>query len=126
MIINLKIEDALYDRYLTNFGAPKHYAQMKRAIEEFSGIKFADRALILHGEGRKAVEAEFQTTLDSAEKLLSLVKSLKMVKIHGVEINFTPDELARLEMQAKFHGRTTDGFIREIITEIKDRMLEKV
>lgn len=126
MIINLKIEDSLYDKYLTNFGAPRHYSQMKRAIEEFSNIKFADRTLILHGDDRRALEAEFGTTLDDGKKLLKLVKNMKMVKIHGVEVNFDDAELARIEMQAKFHGRSTETFIAEMIAEIKDRMLEKV
>lgn len=126
MIINLKIEDTLYDAYLTRFGAPKHYAQMKRAIEEFSQVPYGERILLLHSEGRKAVEAEFGTILENPEKLLRLVKNMKSVKIHGVEVNFTDDELARIAMQATFAGRSTDTFIREMVQEIKDRMLEKV
>lgn len=126
MIINLKIEDSLYDKYLTTFGAPKHYAQMKRAIEEFSGIKYGERTVILHGDERRELEAIFQTTIDDPAKLIRLTKNLHSVRIDGIAVDFTPDELARIEMQASFHGRSTETFIKEMISEIKDRMLEKV
>ena len=126
MIINLKIEDTLYDHYLTRFSAPRHYVQMKRAIEAFSNIDFGDRVLILAGNDRKALEHEFGTILENPEKLLRLVKNLKSVKIGGVEVNFSDDEMARIAMQADFHGRTTEQFIKEMIDEIKGRMLETV
>lgn len=126
MIINLKIEDSLYDHYLTKFGSPGHWNQMKRAIEAFSNIGSGDRTLILAGEARKALEKEFGTLLETPEKLLRLVKNLKSVKIHGIEVSFTDDELARIASQASFHGRSTETYIIEMINELKGRMLESV
>lgn len=126
MIINLKLPDDLYDQYLKKFNAPKHYLRMKQAIEAFLPIGDGDRYLILHGKERQAIESEFQTNLDTPEKLLKLIKNLKSVKINGVEVNFSDDEMARLKMQADFHGRTPDQYILEMIDEIRLRMLEKV
>jgi hypothetical protein len=126
MIVNLKIPDSLYDEYLTRFGSPAHWARMKEAIEAFLPIPKGERVLLLHGDARKAIEAIFQTTLDSPEKLLRLIRTMNQVKIHGVEINFDESELTRIATQATFHGRSTEVFIKEMVTEIKDRMLERV
>jgi hypothetical protein len=51
---------------------------------------------------------------------------MNTVRIGEVEVSFTDDELARLNAQAGFHGRTLETYMREMIVEIKDRMLEKV
>jgi hypothetical protein len=126
MIINLKIPDALFEAYIAKFTPPNHYAQMKDAIEAFSSVEKGDRVLMLHGDARRAIEAVFQTTLDTPEKLLRLLKNMNTVKIQNIEVNFDEVELNRIKTQAAFHGRTTEQFIVEMVQEIKDRMLEKV
>lgn len=126
MKLNIQIEDSLYELYEKTFGSPKLYARMKAAIEAFSRIPENDRVLMLYGDTRRAIEAVFGTTLDTPEKLLSLIKDMNRVKINGVEVNFTEDELDRIAMQAKFHGRSTETFIKEMIQEISGRMLERV
>lgn len=125
MDIKIRLEDRLYDQYLTKHGSPKHYRMMKQAIEAFSQVTDGDRVLILHGDERRAIEAIFETTLDTPEKLLRLIKNMNTVKIEGVEVNFDEAELTRLATQASFHGRTTEQFIKEMVIEIKDRMLER-
>lgn len=126
MDIKLRVDDRLYDEYLTKHGSPLHYKMMKQAIEAFTQVKNGDRFLLLHGDDRRSIEAIFQTTLDTPEKLLNLIKKMNNFKIEGVEINFDEAELARIATQASFHGRTTEQFIKEMAQEIKDRMLERI
>ena len=126
MIINLKIPDSLYERYFNTYGSPTHYTMMKKALEEFSDIPTGDRWFGVHGKERQRIEAIFGTTVDSAKELADRLEKLNRVSIEGEDLSFEPDELARIDMQASFHGRDRQTFIREMVREIKDRMLEKV
>jgi hypothetical protein len=123
MQISLKMEDHLYNDYLTRYGSPMHYKKMKDAIDAFKDIE--GRYLILHGAGRQALERIFQTTIDDVTKLEQLIKNLCSVKIDQVEIQFTADQLARLDMQAKFFGKSTEDFIKQTIEELIRRFMEE-
>lgn len=126
MKISLHLPDELFEHYVKVWGIPNCYNKMKEAVAAMKDMKQHDRYLIICGDVRRDIEATFQTTLDTPDKLAKLVKNLNSVKIEDVEMRFTPDELARIDMQASFHGRDRDTYIREMITEIKDRFLEKV
>lgn len=125
MKINLSIPDELAEKYIKNHGLPAAYQRMRVAIEAFQDVVPTDRHVFLAGDDRRAVEAVFQTTIDDGKKLARLVKQMSQFAIGGVEVNFSVDELARIDAQAGFHGRTRDVFVREMVTEIKDYMLEK-
>lgn len=126
MQLNLKIPDSLYDHYLQKFGSPKHYVAMKQALESLKDVGEGERYVVLEGNARRRVEAVFETTMDTGEKLAGYCEKLNRVKIGGIDLAFNPEELQRLQMQATFHGRTLQQFMIEMIVEIKDRMLEKV
>lgn len=126
MKLNLQIEDRLFEVYESRFGTPKLYAKIKQAIEAFANVPDNDRVLMLYGPERKAIEAIFQTTLDTPEKLVKLVESMASIKLHDVELRFTDDELKRLKMQSTFHGRTMEQFVLEMMHELKSKMLEQV
>lgn len=126
MYVRLKISDDLMDKYSKKFGLTGAYDMMRRAIEQYQDVDKDDRVVLLGGDNRRAVEAIFQTTVDDSAKLVKLVQNMNSVKLGNVEMGFTADEYARLSMQATFHGRTLETFVREMVTEIKDRMLEKV
>ncbi len=85
-----------------------------------------ERIITLKGKHRQAIEALFQTTIESPEQLVDKVRRLCLVKINGVEYTFTADELARFEMQAKFHGRTTEIFMAEMMQNVVGRMLVQI
>ena len=126
MVINLKLSDELFEHYVKKYGLPKAYQMMKKAVEQMKDVDENDRYLLIAGDIRRDIEKTFQTTLDSGEKLAKLCHNLSVVSIGGIEHQFTPDELARLDMQATFHGRTREVFIKEMIDEIAARMLEQV
>lgn len=127
MKVNVTMADSLFEEYVKKFGIPGCYAAMRRAIETFKDFdEKNDRYLLLHGKHRQEIEAVFQTTLDTPDKLAKLVKNLSIFKIGDVTIDFTTDELARLSMQATFHGSTLDAFVKNMASELKARMLEQV
>lgn len=126
MMINLKMPDSLFEHYVKQWGVPGLYPKLVQAIELCKDIEKSDRALLLTGDARRAVEAVFQTTLDTPEKLVKLVQNLSRVSIGGVDMAFTSDELERLKMQATFHGRTLEVYIKETVQELRGMMLERV
>ena len=126
MIINLKLPDTLYEQYLLKYGSPMHYTMMKKAIEEFSNVPSNDRWFGVHGPDRQRIEAVFGNTVNSAKELADRLERLNQVSIEGERLDFEPEELARIDMQAQFHGKDRQTFVRDMVREIKDAMLEKV
>lgn len=126
MKLNLHIDDSTFELYVNRWGVPGLYAKMKNAIELCKDIEPSDRVLLLSGDNRRAVEAVFQTTLDTPEKLVKLVQNLSRISIGGVDLKFTADQLERLNSQAGFHGRSLQTYITETVMELKEMMLERV
>lgn len=125
MKVNLSMPDELFEKMVKVHGIPACYRKMTQAIELCQDIEKSDRAIIVAADHRRALEAIFQTTIDNPEKLVRLTQNMNTVKVGDVDLAFSSDELARISAQAGFHGRTTQQFIIEMVTEIKDRMLEK-
>lgn len=126
MIVKLKISDETYEQYVTKFGVQGADNTMQRAIEAYKDVDKSDRVVLLGGDARRAIEAVFQTTIDSPEKLLTLVQNMARVHIGDVHVDFTTDQLERLQAQAGFYGRTLLEYMKEQVNEIKSAMLEKV
>jgi hypothetical protein len=126
MRVTVTVPDEKYDEMVAKWGETTLPKRWLEAMIAFKEVKLGDRALVIHGKTRQDIEAQFETTLETPEKLLKLVSAMNRVKIGDLELKFTEDELARLQMQATFHGRTLEVFIMEMIAEIKARMLEQV
>lgn len=126
MLVNLKMDDATFEAYVNKYGVPNCYTVMKRAIELYQVVDKSDRVIMVAGKERQALEAVFHTTIDDAAKLVKLAQNVTRVGLGDVHMDFNPEELARIAMQAEFHGRTPQQYIVEMVSEIKDRMLEKV
>lgn len=124
MKVNITIPDATFDIYAEKYPGPKVYEKFKEAIELCKDIEVNDRVLMLNGDTRRAIEAVFQTTVDDTAKLLRQIKMLNEVSVQDIAIEFTPEELVRLDAQAGFHGRTRKQFIIEMVNELKGTMLE--
>ena len=126
MQFQMKVDDALFEHYVKLVGIPGCYARMRKILEDMKDLNPNDRYLVIEGDIRRDIESVFQTTIDSPAKLAKLIRNMSTVKIHGVEHTFTEDEMARIAMQASFHGRTTEQFMKGMIAEIAGMMLEKV
>lgn len=126
MKFNISIPDSLFEKYVKQYGLPAAYNRMRQALELCQDIQVNDRTILVTGDDRRALEAVFQTTIDDATKLVKLVQNVTRVSLGGIDIGFSDDQLVRIDMQAKFHGRTTEQYIRETIDELKAAMLERV
>lgn len=126
MKVNITMPDSLFEEYVVKFGLPGAYGKMREAIEAYKDVKKDDRVILLAGDARRAIEAIFQTTLDNPEKLIKLIQNMNSVKLGGVDMEFTSDQMERLAAQAGFHGRTPEQYIRETVMELKATMLERV
>ncbi len=126
MKVNITMPDSLFEDYVIRFGLPAAYGRMREAIEAYKDVKKDDRTVLLAGDARRALEAVFQTTIDSAEKLVKLTQNMNTVKLGNIEMEFSQDQLERLKAQAGFHGRTLEVYIRETVEELKAAMLERV
>lgn len=130
MKITLNIPDEVFETYEKQGVTPNKTYTPKEEIEarivRFAGVSRHDRALIVQGDDRKKLEEFFQTTVETPERLLKFIKNMGMVKIGHVERVFTPDELLRLETQAKFHGWTSEKFIELTVNEALDYAFQRI
>jgi hypothetical protein len=126
MKFNISMPDELFEHYVVKYGLPNAYTRMRQAIEICKDIEASDRVVLIAGDNRRAIEAVFQTTADSAEKLVKLIQNMNTVQLGNVEMSFSEDQLQRLKAQAGFHGRTIETYIRETVDELKAAMLERV
>lgn len=125
MKFSLTIPDETFETYVTKFGLPGCYAQMRSAVEAFKNFDKNDRYVVIHGDVRRDIEAIFQTTVDSQDKLAKLIKNLNSVRIQDVDIRFSAEDLSRIEEQASFHGKDKETFIKEMVEEIVATMMER-
>lgn len=126
MKINVSIPDDLFEQYVKIWGVPGIYSQIRKVLDLCKDFEKSDRYIVLSGDGRRAIEQVFQTTVDDQAKLVKLVQNMNSVKLGDVHMEFSQDQLERLKAQAGFHGRTTEQFIKETVDELKSMMLEKV
>ena len=126
MKFNISIPDELFEHYVKAYGLPNAYARMRQAIELCKDIEKNDRVILISGDNRRAIEAIFQTTVDNAPKLVKMIQNITTVKLGDVDMQFSPDQLQRLDAQAGFHGRSLETYIRETVEELKAAMLERV
>ena len=124
MKLSITIPDDVYELYVKKYGVKQAYHYMRKAVELFKDMDETDRYLFLVGDDRRAVEAIFQTTLDSGKKLAKLCQRLQNVEISGTHVDFNTEELERLQMQATFHGKDLKTFIHDLAVEIKTQILE--
>jgi uncharacterized protein (DUF1778 family) len=98
---------------------------MKAAVEAFKDVGAADRAVIVSGENRLRLEALLEMPISEPSQLVKLVEGLCTVKVAGIEVNFTLDQLTRIQAQAEFHGKSSEQFISEMVSEIIARFSEE-
>jgi hypothetical protein len=126
MMFQFKLPDETFEIYVKKFGVPGCYAAMKQAVEAYKDVDREDRVLLISGDTRRALEAVFQTTIDDGAKLVRLTQNLNSVRIQDVNMQFSSDQLERLQAQAGFYGRTLEQYVREQVKEIAETMLERV
>ncbi len=126
MKLSFNVPDQVYEKYVVKFGVSGAYQRMRKVLEEMQDVDPSDRYILVAGDDRRAIEKIFQTTIETASGLAKKVARLNAVNIEGARMDFTSDELERIRDQASFHGRTFEAFLIEMLSEMKDRMLNLV
>lgn len=126
MKVNITIPDELYETFVKKYGVPKCFSRMRQILNEMKDVPDGERYIILSGDDRRAIEAIFDKPVQDSKELAKLVKRLNAVNVHGQVMDFTVDELERIDTQAQFHGKTREDFIQWMIRDLKDMMLDKV
>jgi uncharacterized protein YfcZ (UPF0381/DUF406 family) len=126
MKLQFTVSDELFEYFVKKFGIPGCYNRMRKLLEEMKDVDPNDRYIILSGDARRSIEAIFQTTLDTPEKLAKLTEHLNKVEIGGIAIDFTIEELQRIDMQAGFHGKSRKDFVQWMANDLKNAMLDQI
>lgn len=126
MILNLTIPDNLYQHYYDRFGKTSLYRKMKEAIEFMKDVEPNDRYFLVTGEDRRRIETVMDHTIESASVLAKDVEKLNRFRIGDIGITFNAEELARIDVQAQFHSKDRETYMKEMAEYIKNRMLENV
>lgn len=122
MKITLTIPDELYDTYDKRGGA----AEMVKTLTRFAEVPSTERALLVWGKDRLALEAIMQTTVETPKRLLDFLRNCGSIKVGPVERIFSPSEIARLGDQAKFHGRTEAEWLRFTAEQALDYIMDRM
>lgn len=126
MQLRFNIGDSLYEQFVLKFGVQGTYQRMRKILEEMVSVDPNDRYIIITGDPRRAIEKVFETTLDTPEKLVKLIQRLNEVSVEGVAMTFTTEELARIDQQAVFQGKTREAFLLNMLSDVKNYMLDQV
>lgn len=111
MILTLKVTDDTFEHYAQyNKADPK--AAMVAQLSRFRGVDPSSRVLVLPKAEREELEILLGIPLESAKELVSVVKRLLSVKLGPVEVEATPDQVYRLEDQARFMGLEPSDYLK--------------
>lgn len=125
MQINLQIPDSLYNTYLERWKSPQHYKKMKDAIDALKDLEQNDRFFIVNGETRRDIEKTLGKHIGDQQELARLIKNMNSVRIQGIEVQFSDDQLFRIDAQAGYHGKTRESFIEDMVKEIVDKFMDE-
>lgn len=126
MQLKFNLSDNVYEQFVLKFGVQGTYQRMRKILEEMVSVDPNDRYIIITGDPRRAIEKVFETTLDTPEKLVKLIQRLNEVSVEGVAMTFTTEELARIDQQAVFQDKTREAFLLNMLSDVKNYMLDQV
>jgi hypothetical protein len=97
-----------------------------KVTERFADVPDSDRVLVLRAPARRAIEAVFQTTVDSPEDLVDKVTRLSAVGIGEVVRPLTVGETIALKEQAYFHGYPVAEWHKIVCDQILQEVMGRV
>jgi hypothetical protein len=97
-----------------------------KVVERFSDVPDSDRILVLRAPTRRALEAIFQTTVDSPEDLIQKVSKLSSLGLGPVTRALTAGESIALTEQARFHGFSVEEWYNTVCNQIIEELLGRV
>ncbi len=111
IIKELKVQDAVYTKY-------REYnkdveAAISQQLLRFQEVKPTSRIIVVAEKERQELELLFDRFLDSGKDLLEQVKRALTMKIEGVELQLSPDQMERIKLMAEFEGKDFKLFLKE-------------
>lgn len=133
MKVTLNIDDDLYEKIVKQVRAKKGETlkvnnRIREIIEEFADLLAdpTDRYIVLHGNMRREVEKIFQTTIESADHLVTKLQGLSRFGIGEVIRPLTEGESIQLMTQANFWGQKPAEFVETTMNRVLDETLGRV
>lgn len=121
MRVTLVVPDEIVEQYKAQTPKDKTLTQvMAERLKAFAAYPPHERVFVLGGKDRQALEAIFQTTINSVPDLITKVKNLGLLQIGPVIRTLTAGELCRLRDQANFHGWTPEKWAEFTCGEAMD------
>ena len=94
-----------------------------KTLARFADVPDSDRIIVVRSPERRQLEEMIQTTLETPEQLVTLVRNLCMVKIGTVEYPLSPAQAIALTEQATFHGWNVQEYIKMTTDRIFNELL---
>lgn len=116
IIKDFKVLDEVFESY-KKFNAKEPETAMAQQLTRFKEVRPSSRMLIIPEKQRQELEVLFDRYVDSADELISLIKKAVSLKVNGVEVALTPDQLDRMNQMAMFEGRKLEDFTKQKIEE---------
>ncbi len=126
MKITINIPDAIYDTYEKRVGEGAVVAEIEKTAVRFAAVPSGERTIVIWGADRLKLEGIFQTTIDSPEKLYQMLRNVATLKIGIIERVFSPNEVIRLQDQARFHGWSEQKFLELTSNEALDYVFNRL
>jgi hypothetical protein len=97
-----------------------------KVVERFGDVPESDRIVVLRAPTRRALEAIFQTTIDSPEDLVAKVQKLSSLGLGPITRALTAGESLTLREQARFHGFSVEEWYNTVCNQIIEELLGRV
>lgn len=90
-----------------------------RQLQRFAKVEVGDRAVVLHGEALEEVDRLLGLgSTQSAAALLAAIRAWAGITIGGVRLDFSPAQLAEIQLRADKQGKTPEAVVQEIVEQL--------
>lgn len=118
--ITLTVPETLVEQYelLANGGTVN--AAMVKQLRHAATIDFDQRPIVVHGDGRRDIEAIAETTVENEQQLITLLKNLLRIDMGEVEILLTERQAEKLRELSTFYDEDLNEFATNKLSEALD------
>lgn len=116
IVKEFKVNDATYKKYVS-YNEKDPEVAMSQQLLRFQEVKPSSRIVIIPEKERVELETLFDRFLDSAQDLVAQVKRALTMKIEGIELQLSPDQMERIKHMAEFEGKDFKTFLAEKMRE---------
>lgn len=123
IIKEFKVQDVAYKKY-TEYNTKDPEAAMGLQLVRFQEVKPSSRIIIIGEKERVELETLFDRFLDTGQDVITQCKRALTMKIEGVELQLSPDQMERIKLMAEFEGKDFKLFLAEKLKDAVKLTLE--